>query len=160
MKVSNKVNAIRRSLMRKLTSSIGKSNLSGFKVSEYNDKVIRILIVRPNHRLGNLILITPLIKEIESIFPNPSIDLFVKGNLSEIIFKNYNSINKHIKLPKKPFDNLFNYFGVWIKLLFNKYDLIHCCPIKKFGALIFLYISGLNEVLTRFSLFLIIVTRI
>lgn len=124
MKVSNKVNAIRRSLMRKLTSSIGKSNLSGFKVSDYNDKVIRILIVRPNHRLGNLILITPLIKEIESIFPNPSIDLFVKGNLSEIIFKNYNSINKHIKLPKKPFDNLFNYFGVWIKLLFNKYDLI------------------------------------
>ena len=32
---------------------------------------------------------------------NPSIDLFVKGNLSEIVFKNYNSINRHIKLPKK-----------------------------------------------------------
>lgn len=124
MKVSNKINDLRRSFMRKLTSNIGKSSKGDFSVYKYNDKAIRILIVRPNHRLGNLLLVTPVIKEIESIFSNPSIDLFVKGNLSEIIFKNYNSINKHIKLPKKPFDNLLNYFGVWIKLLFNKYDLI------------------------------------
>lgn len=124
MKVPDYVNQIRRSIMRKLTSYFGKSNMKGFKLNDYSNREIKILIVRPNHRLGNLLLVTPLIKEIENTFSNPSIDLFVKGNLSEIIFKNYNSVNKHIKLPKKPFDNLFRYFEVWIKLLFNKYDLI------------------------------------
>lgn len=75
--------------------------MEGFKINDYDNKAIKILIVRPNHRLGNLLLITPLIKEIENTFSNPSIDLFVKGNLTEIIFKNYNAVNKHIKLPKK-----------------------------------------------------------
>ena len=124
MRVPNNVNNIRRCIMRKFSSNFGKSKMEGFKINDYDNKAIKILIVRPNHRLGNLLLITPLIKEIENTFSNPSIDLFVKGNLTEIIFKNYNSINKHIKLPKKPFDNLFKYFEVWIKLLFIKYDLI------------------------------------
>lgn len=124
MRVPDNVNKIRRSIMRKLTSNIGKSSKGDFSIFKFNDKSIKILIVRPNHRLGNLLLVTPVIKEIESIFSNPSIDLFVKGNLSEIVFKNYNSINKHIKLPKKPFDNLLNYFMVWIKLLSNRYDLV------------------------------------
>ncbi|WP_291137874.1 glycosyltransferase family 9 protein [Flavobacterium sp. UBA7663] len=124
MRVPDNVNKLRRTIMRKLTSSFGESNMNGFKLNDYSNREIKILIIRPNHRLGNLLLVTPLIKEIENTFSNPSIDLFVKGNLSEVIFKNYNAVNKHIKLPKKPFDNLFKYFEVWIKLLFNKYDLI------------------------------------
>jgi ADP-heptose:LPS heptosyltransferase len=110
--------------MRKLTSNIGKSSKGDFNIDNYKNKTFKILIVRPNHRLGNLLLVTPIIKEIEDLFLNPSIDLFTKGNLSEIVFKNYHSIDKHIKLPKKPFDNLFNYFKVWFKLLSKRYDLV------------------------------------
>lgn len=110
--------------MRKLTSNIGKSTKKDFTIDKYKNETFKILIVRPNHRLGNLLLVTPVIKEIEDIFIKPSIDLFTKGSLSEIVFKNYHSIDKHIKLPKKPFDNLFNYFKVWFKLLSKRYDLV------------------------------------
>ena len=119
MKVSSKINFIRRKLTRYLTSNIGKSSNEKIDAGKFNNRNIKILIVRPNHRLGNLLLLTPVVKELEDIFTNPSIDLFVKGNLSEIIFKNYDSINKHIKLPKKPFNNLFYYFLIWTKLLFK-----------------------------------------
>ena len=124
MKVSSKINFIRRKLTRFLTSNIGKSSNEKIDAGKFNNRNIKILIVRPNHRLGNLLLLTPVVKELEDIFTNPSIDLFVKGNLSEIIFKNYDSINKYIKLPKKPFNNLFYYFLIWTKLLFKKYDLV------------------------------------
>lgn len=124
MKVSSKINFIRRKLTRFLTSNIGKSSNEKIDAGKFNNRNFKVLIVRPNHRLGNLLLLTPVVKELEDIFTNPSIDLFVKGNLSEIIFKNYDSINKHIKLPKKPFNNLFYYFLIWTKLLFKKYDLV------------------------------------
>jgi hypothetical protein len=48
MKVSRKINNFRRSIMRKLTSNIGKSRKRDFSVDKYNDKTVKILIVRPN----------------------------------------------------------------------------------------------------------------
>ena len=124
MNASGKINHIRRLITHKLTANIGKTSKNKLDISDYKNKVIKILIVRPNHRLGNLLLITPIIQEIEKIFPEASVDLFVKGFLSEVIFKNYKSINKHIILPRKPFKNLFKYFYVWYQLVQNKYDLV------------------------------------
>jgi heptosyltransferase-3 len=31
--------------------------------------VARILVIRPNHRLGNQLLLTPLLQEIEKLYP-------------------------------------------------------------------------------------------
>jgi ADP-heptose:LPS heptosyltransferase len=74
--------------------------------------------------LGNLLLLTPLLQEIETILPDCKIDLFIKGGLGPIVFKNYNSIGTIIKLPKKPFKEIVNYIKIW-KLINNKqYDLV------------------------------------
>lgn len=119
-----KINEYRRFLTRTLTKNIGTSYKNPRIDLSEKVKIERVLICRPNHRLGNLLLITPFVQEIVATFPECKIDLFVKGGLAPIIFKNYNNINEIIELPKKPFKNLIKYFSVWIKLKKKPYDII------------------------------------
>ncbi|MFA9189021.1 glycosyltransferase family 9 protein [Flavobacterium sp. FBOR7N2.3] len=122
MSFKSEINAVRRKITRGLTKNIGSNKLN------HNPNVVvdfkNILISRPNHRLGNLLLITPLVQEINSVFPDCKIDLFIKGNLAPIIFENYSSVESYIVLPRKPFDNLLKYFQVWFKIKQKKYDLV------------------------------------
>jgi len=134
MKFKKKINTARRSLMRRLTKNIGKSN-ADLKHNS-NIKIQRILISRPNHRLGNLLLLTPLVQEVINTFPDSKIDLFVKGGVTPIIYKNYKNIHRYNQLPKKPFSNLLNYIKGWFQLKFRKYDLaINSNPGSSSGRL-------------------------
>lgn len=63
--------------MQGLTKNIGKSK-AGLKADK-DVKINRILISRPNHRLGNLLLLTPLVQEVANTFPDSKIDLSRKG---------------------------------------------------------------------------------
>ncbi|HET7361689.1 MAG TPA: glycosyltransferase family 9 protein, partial [Salinimicrobium sp.] len=74
--------------------------------------------------LGNQLLITPLLQEVIATFPNAKIDLFVKGNLAPVLFKNYDHIGRIIKLPKKPFKHLIQYAQVWLAIKRKSYDLV------------------------------------
>jgi len=132
--MKKKINALRRSLMRGLTKNIGKSN-ADIKNNQ-NIKIKRILISRPNHRLGNLLLLTPLVQEVIKTFPDSKVDLFVKGGVTPIIYKNYENIDRYIQLPKKPFSNLGKYIKGWFQLKFRKYDLaINSNPGSSSGRL-------------------------
>jgi ADP-heptose:LPS heptosyltransferase len=110
---------------RKATKSITKGLLDQQSISLSSQASIqRILITRPNHRLGNQLLITPLIKEVHEQFPEATIDLFLKGNLGSILYQNYEYIDEIISLPKKHFKQLNKYLFAWIKLRQKKYDLV------------------------------------
>ena len=123
MNVGQKINNIRRAIMHSLTQNIGSSNIN--KKIAWNDETIKnVLICRPNNRLGNQLLVTPLVKEVSEIFPNCKIDLFVRGSLAPIIFENYENIDRIIKLPKKPFKELFSYIKVWGSLRKHHYDMV------------------------------------
>lgn len=119
-----KINKYRRRIMRSLTDNVGaKHRLTNMQISDKNE-IKRILVIRPNHRLGNLLMLTALIQDLETFFPEAEINLFVKGGISPILFKNYKSVNKIVQLPRKPFKEL----GVYINKLFflkkGKYDLV------------------------------------
>lgn len=122
MSFKGEINAIRRKITRGLTKNIGSNKLTHSPNSIVDFK--NVLISRPNHRLGNLLLVTPLVQEINGVFPNCKIDLFIKGNLAPIIFENYPTVENYIVLPRKPFDNLIKYFKVWFKIKKKKYDLV------------------------------------
>jgi len=126
MKKHSKINIFRRKLTKFITGSIGKSTNSIADINRIEDfsKIKRILIIRPNHRLGNMLLITPLVQEVSEIFPDASIDLFVKGKVATILFKNYSNVENYIILPKKHFKKLFNYLKGWAAILTKKYDLV------------------------------------
>lgn len=120
MSIKRKVNHYRRKLFQMLTKNIDVTRLGQL---ETKPEIKRILIIRPNHRLGNLLLITPLVQEINELFPNVKIDLFVKGGLAPILFKNYRNIDLLIQLPKKPFKDLFRYVAGWLALRKHSYDI-------------------------------------
>jgi ADP-heptose:LPS heptosyltransferase len=117
-----KINVFRRKATKMLTSSIGKNNKKN-QLFDSNTKIKRILVSRPNHRLGNQLLVTPLLQELERLFPESKIDLFVKGGVSNEIFKNYSQVDTIISLPKKHFKELFTYLKAWLSLKKKKYDL-------------------------------------
>jgi ADP-heptose:LPS heptosyltransferase len=115
------INIFRKKATRLVTSGLLDKQSVNFSSSS---EVKRVLITRPNHRLGNQLLITPLVKEVHDQFPEAKIDLFLKGNLGGLIFENYDYVNKIISLPKKHFKELGRYLLAWTKLKQKKYDLV------------------------------------
>jgi ADP-heptose:LPS heptosyltransferase len=118
------INALRRGVMHRITKNIGKSYADVSTGPIGNNEIQRILISRPNKRLGNLLLITPLLQEVITTFPKSKIDLFVKGNLALALFKNYENIDRIIQLPEKAFKNLIKYIRGWVSIKRNHYDLV------------------------------------
>jgi len=109
--------------MRNLTKNLGKPKMEDDFILVDKTEIKRVLICRPNGRLGNLLLITPLVQEVVETFPNCKIDLFVKGTLAPVIFENYDVVDKTIHLPKKPFKDLLEYLKVWISIKKEPYDM-------------------------------------
>lgn len=119
MSALSKINVYRRKLTKGLTQNLGKNI---FLKKDFTPK--KILVVRPNHRLGNTLLITPLIQEISNQFPEAKIDLFVKGTVANVVFETYPQVDEILCLPKKHFKQLFQYFWTWFRIRFKKYDLV------------------------------------
>ena len=110
-------------------------------------KIKRVLICRPNHRLGNLLLITPLVQEIAETFPDCKIDLFVKGGLGPIVFKNYENVDNIIQLPKRPLKQLSRYVKGWISIRKHKYDIVIDADKKSSsGRLSFLFANSKDKI--------------
>ena len=80
MNTLNYINHFRRSLFNNI-STINKdcNNINCINA----ENISKILICRPNQRLGNLLLITPLIQEIEPVSPNAK--KLYKGVLETIV---------------------------------------------------------------------------
>jgi ADP-heptose:LPS heptosyltransferase len=123
MKVPNKVNQVRRQIMHSLTKRIGKTSKVQALNTEEVESIKKVLVIRPNHRLGNMLLTTPLIQEITARFPNAKIDILAKGGLAPIVLQNFEAVNEVILFPKRPFSELLNYIGVWLKMTSRHYDL-------------------------------------
>ncbi|HEY4540146.1 MAG TPA: glycosyltransferase family 9 protein [Faecalibacter sp.] len=124
MSFKSQINHYRRTIMKALTGNIGNRFLAEKGKIDPNFKINRVLICRPNQRLGNTLLITPLVQDIILFNPNVSIDLFVKGGVSHVIFENYPQINQIFKLPSKPFKELYKYLKIWFKIRSENYDLV------------------------------------
>jgi heptosyltransferase-3 len=122
------INTYRKKLTKLITSQIGKSSKESNEIKNSNrDTIKRILISRPNHRLGNILLITPIVQEAINTFPNAKIDLFVKGNVALSIFQNYKEVDTIIRLPKQHFKNLGQYLFCWFQLIRLRYDVVINC---------------------------------
>ena len=123
MNIKRDINALRRKLMRSLTKNIGTSHFD--PNTDFTKVAIKkILICRPNPRLGNQLLITPLVQEVIATFPECEIDLFVNGGLAAIVFENYKNVKRIIQLPRKPFKELIKYTKGWIALKQHNYDIV------------------------------------
>jgi len=121
MRKFNRINRIRK----RLTSTFRK-NLPEIQAASIDrpENVKCVLLIRPNHRLGNQLLVTPLLQEATTIFPNAKIDLFLKGNAGINIFKNFKSVDRILRLPKKHFKEFTHYFTSFWCLKNREYDVV------------------------------------
>ena len=124
MKVPKSINVFRRKIMHSITKNIGSSHSEPKYDANKKIEIKRVLIIRPNHRLGNQLLLTPIVQEVINTFPDCKIDLFVKGGVAFPVFENYKQVNKIIQLPKKPFNHLFKYAKCWISIKRKHYDMV------------------------------------
>ena len=123
MNPKGRINYLRRKITRFFSKIFVSNKLSEDEFSQNITQVKKVLVTRPNHRLGNNLLLTPLISEISEIFPNAEIHIFTKGGLADVVFENYKNVTRLIKLPRKPFKNLIEYFSCWFSILSQKYDI-------------------------------------
>lgn len=120
MNLLRQINGLRRKAFGILTKGIGASHVNYTDLSK--PPIEKILICRPNHRLGNLLLVTPLLQEVFETLPNAKVDLLVKGSVGPELFKNYN-IHKIIQLPRRPFRHFLDYIRGWWSITTTRYDL-------------------------------------
>lgn len=116
------INRYRKKTLKKLTKNVG-GNFTGKADRIDVEKVKNVLVIRPNHRLGNQLLMTPIVLELAATFPNANIDLFA-GKIAPVLFQNYAMVDRIIRIPRKPFKELFQYFKAWIQLRGKKYDFV------------------------------------
>jgi hypothetical protein len=133
------INTIKRKAFRNLTD-IFKNKIDE-KITN-NDSIERILICRPNHGLGNLLLLSPLIQELESTFPNSKIDLLVNQSCAIQLYQNYDNVSKIIELPQKPYKTLIKYIKTFVQFRSNKYDLAINAVMESYYGRLFTSISN------------------
>jgi len=117
-----KINTYRKKSLKKLTKNVGGS-FTGKAGPIDSKKIKNVLIIRPNHRLGNQLLMTPIVLELAATFPNANIDLFA-GRVAPVLFQNYSMVDRIIRIPRKPFKELLQYMKAWIQLRSKKYDFV------------------------------------
>lgn len=120
MNPKKRIDLIKKKAFKYLTVFL-KNKISKTVIN--NDEVKKILVCRPNHKLRNLLLLSPLVQELEFTFPNSEIDLLVNESCASKLYQNYENVNQIIEFPQRPFNNPIKYIKTFIKLRNKKYDL-------------------------------------
>ncbi len=135
-----KFNPIKTRILKILTGSF-QNTKNSINLNSDPHTAFKILITRPNHRLGNQLLISPLIQELKYRFPNSKIDLVVNGNLAFVLFSEFDCVENIYNLPKKPFNNIFSYLKKTVVMMTRKYDIAIAGNEKSNSSKIFVKLS-------------------
>ena len=84
----------------------------------------RILVCRPNHRLGNMLLMTPLIAELERLYKGAEIDIVAEGPLAADVFATFFSVKNVYCLPRRGFKHPVSFLALIARIRKNRYDLV------------------------------------
>jgi heptosyltransferase III len=119
------VQALRRRFVSSCMKALSRPAPSALTQSEHIPArgIYRVLICRPNHRLGNQLLLTPLIAELQTRYPGAQVDLVVGGDQGPPLFSRFPNVGTVYRLPRHAFRHPFRTLGVLRKLRRERYDL-------------------------------------
>jgi heptosyltransferase III len=101
----------------------------------------RILVCRPNHRLGNMLLMTPLIAELEQRYKGAEIDIVAEGSIAADVFATFFSVKNVYCLPRRGFKHPAGFLSQLMRIRKTRYDLVIDPCVG----------SGFSRTLTRIS---------
>lgn len=65
------------------------------------DGIFRILVCRVSHSLGNTLLVTPILQEIEAMWPGAEVDIVTRNPIAPDVFRGYANVRDVIVLPRR-----------------------------------------------------------
>lgn len=83
----------------------------------------RILICRTTHSLGNTLLLTPLIRELEAVWPGAEIDIVARTPVARDVFGSFAQVRDIFTLPGHAFRHPLQFVGALTRLRRKRYDL-------------------------------------
>src|ERR1700733_13132338 len=86
--------------------------------------VASVLVCRINGRLGNAVLLTPLIDRIHALFPGAVIDLAMSFPHAEALLKKKPGVRQIIAFPHKGVDIVWRYFRTVRQIRATHYDVV------------------------------------
>jgi ADP-heptose:LPS heptosyltransferase len=84
----------------------------------------RILVCRPNSRLGNTLLLTPLLQELEARFPSAEVDLLTSCPAAGEIFREFSCVRTIHQLPRLGVRHPIEQVLTYLRARRTRYDLI------------------------------------
>ena len=127
----SKIRRMLRSAINLLLVKFTKKDINLEKIQ--TDDIHRILIIRINYRIGNIIFLTPLINAIAQKIPHAKIDILIGAKFIAPILEPMNNVNIVYDAPRKLLRNPFQLFGKVKEINSNKYDLV-ISPITSSGS--------------------------
>lgn len=85
--------------------------------------VRRIVVLRPNHRIGNTLLLTPLMQELEARFPEAEVALVTAGGAARPVFSAYPRMTTQYAFPGKSYRHPFRVLRMLARLRQEQYDI-------------------------------------
>jgi ADP-heptose:LPS heptosyltransferase len=87
------------------------------------EAVRRIVVLRPNHRIGNTLLLTPLIGELEARYPDARIELVTAGGVARAVLARYPTLTALHAFPAKSYQHPGKVLRMLWRLRRESYDL-------------------------------------
>jgi ADP-heptose:LPS heptosyltransferase len=84
----------------------------------------KILVVRINYRIGNVLFITPIIEQLEQEFPNAKIDVLIGAGFTKTLFTGFSNVEDIFDFPRKKLKNPIELFKYIKHLRSKKYDAV------------------------------------
>lgn len=85
--------------------------------------VCRIAVVRSNHRLGNNLLLMPLLEVLEQVFPGAEVDVITGGHAPALLFREYRQVTAIHSFPAKSYTSPRQVLSLYRTLRRKQYDL-------------------------------------
>lgn len=117
--------ALRRRLMAGIMRRWSRSSEAKFRCNGTLPAIDiqRILVCRPNHRLGNTLLLTPLIIELARLLPNATIDVVVGGEAGSEVFQTFPNVRRVYSLSRRMIRHPIAVMRTLLQLRAAGYDL-------------------------------------
>lgn len=89
-----------------------------------HDEIKKILVVRINYRIGNILFVTPLLNALQKQFPNAQIDMMVGAPFTASLIEGMPQIGKVYSFPRKLLKQPLKVLSLKKELKNNGYDLL------------------------------------
>lgn len=87
-------------------------------------EIRRILVIRINYRIGNILFTTPLLRALEHRFPHATVDILIGAAYPAPLLKGIGTVGNVYDFPRKLLKNPFRLFRYVRQLRSERYDLV------------------------------------